>query len=108
MAKNTPDAGIETMRPVVSIHVVSESRLTVDRRADLRMRSEEDVRAHELLESAERQLWDAALRYMECGGTSSLAHANVSLAVAFHESQKQSNIPLAPANTLLETTITDG
>lgn len=54
---------------VKSIHMVAEHRLNKYRLLAMRERDADDLRAGELLEKADEDLWRAAEKYMERGGS---------------------------------------
>ncbi len=67
-----------------SIHRVAEHKLNKQRLLELRERDKLDLKAGEILENAERSLWQAAERYMQRGGSGELAIKTVERAIAEH------------------------
>lgn len=65
-----------------SIHRVAEHKLNKHRLLALRERDKSDLRAGEVLENAERSLWQAAERYMHRGGSCEVARKTVESAIA--------------------------
>lgn len=75
----------EPMLPLAkSIHRVPEHKLSKRRLLSQREREKADLRAGEMLENAERDLWQAAEKYMQRGGSCELAIETVELAVELY------------------------
>jgi primosomal protein N'' len=65
-----------------SIHKIAEHKLNKQRLLSQRERDEADVRAGELLENAEFNLWQAVEKYMQRGGSCDVARRTVDNAIA--------------------------
>lgn len=70
------------MNKIKSIHKIAEHKLNKQRLLAQRERDKADVRAGEMLENAEFNLWQAVEKYMQRGGSCDVARRTVDSAIA--------------------------